>query len=92
MISVYRLFRILDGGCIIMSKAQSFELNGTIKKIVQGGKFIVSVPTQSRTIEIEAHPSGKIRVNSVNLAVGDKVKVEVSAYDPFKGRIMRRIY
>jgi translation initiation factor IF-1 len=35
--------------------------------------------------------SGKIRQNSVKILMGDKVKVEVSKYDPSRGRIVYRI-
>jgi len=35
--------------------------------------------------------SGKIRTNSVRILLGDKVKIEVSEYDPSKGRIVYRI-
>lgn len=35
--------------------------------------------------------SGKIRINSVRILLGDKVKIEVSEYDPSKGRIVYRI-
>jgi translation initiation factor IF-1 len=35
--------------------------------------------------------SGKIRTNSVRILLGDRVKVEVSEYDPSRGRIVYRI-
>lgn len=34
--------------------------------------------------------SGKIRMNSVKILVGDKVKIEVSEYDTTRGRIIYR--
>ncbi len=34
--------------------------------------------------------SGKIRTNSVKILEGDKVRIEVSKYDPAKGRIIYR--
>lgn len=34
--------------------------------------------------------SGKIRMNSVKILVGDLVKIEVSEYDTTKGRIVYR--
>jgi translation initiation factor IF-1 len=34
--------------------------------------------------------SGKIRVNSVRILLGDKVTIEVSQYSPDKGRIVYR--
>ena len=35
--------------------------------------------------------SGKIRQNSVRILVGDKVRIEISKYDPIMGRIIFRI-
>jgi translation initiation factor IF-1 len=37
-----------------------------------------------------AHVSGKIRKNFIRISIGDKVTVEVSAYDLTKGRITYR--
>ena len=35
--------------------------------------------------------SGKIRMNSVKILTGDRVKIEVSEYDTTQGRIVYRI-
>lgn len=40
--------------------------------------------------EVIAHPSGKIRLNSIKIIEGDRVVVEVSPYDLTKGRIVYR--
>jgi translation initiation factor IF-1 len=40
--------------------------------------------------EILAHVSGKMRKFSIKIAIGDKVKVELSPYDLTKGRITYR--
>lgn len=52
------------------------------------GKFMVRV-SSSKTIMCTL--SGKIRMNSVKILVGDRVKIEASVYDPTKGRIVYRI-
>ncbi len=39
---------------------------------------------------ITAHLSGKLRLNYIWILPGDSVKVEVSIYDPTKGRITWR--
>ena len=41
--------------------------------------------------EIIATISGKIRINSITILVGDEVEVEMSPYDLSKGRITKRI-
>lgn len=44
----------------------------------------------SNGVVITAHLSGKMRMNYIWTLPGDKVTVEVSIYDPTKGRITRR--
>ena len=39
---------------------------------------------------VTAHISGKLRMNYIKILPGDKVTVEVSIYDPTKGRITWR--
>jgi translation initiation factor IF-1 len=70
-----------------MAKADVFELNGTVTDNLPGAKFKVLL---ENGIEIIATISGKIRKNSIRILVGDSVTVEVSAYDPTKGRITWR--
>ena len=38
-----------------------------------------------------SHLSGKIRRNRIKIIVGDRVKVELSAYDLTRGRIIYRM-
>jgi len=52
------------------------------------GQFKVQV---TDTYTVLCTLSGKIRTNSVRILLGDKVKIEVSEYDPSKGRIVYRI-
>ena len=37
-----------------------------------------------------AHVSGKIRMHFIKILPGDRVTLEISAYDPTKGRIIYR--
>jgi translation initiation factor IF-1 len=52
------------------------------------GKFTVQV---NDNYTVLCTLSGKIRTNSVRILLGDRVKVEVSEYDPSQGRIVYRI-
>ena len=70
-----------------MAKADVFELTGTVTDNLPGAMFKVLL---ENGIEIIATISGKIRKNSIRILVGDSVTVEVSAYDPTKGRITWR--
>lgn len=52
------------------------------------GKFKVQV---HESLTVLCTLSGKIRMNSVKILVGDRVKIEVSEYDTSQGRITYRI-
>jgi translation initiation factor IF-1 len=52
--------------------------NAMFKVTIEGG------------LEVLAHISGKIRMNYIRIMPGDKVLVEVSPYDPTRGRILYR--
>ena len=74
-----------------MSREDFIELDGTVVKKVNGGKYIVLVKNNDgKELEITAHPTGKIRMNKVSIAVGDSVTVAVSPYDLTKGTIIWR--
>jgi translation initiation factor IF-1 len=51
------------------------------------GKFKVRV---NENLTVLCTLSGKIRMNSVKILIGDKVKIEVSEYDTTQGRITYR--
>ncbi len=52
--------------------------NAMFKVELEGGRIIL------------AHISGKMRMHYIRILPGDKVVVEVSKYDPTKGRIIYR--
>lgn len=70
-----------------MSEKNSIRRVGTITKI--HGSFY-EVEDDEIGVKILATLSGKMRMNSIRLAIGDKVDVEVSEYDVQKGRIVFR--
>lgn len=54
--------------------------------------FIVRIINDNGTTQdISTKLSGKIRINSVRILPGDKVKIEVSPYDTTRGRIVYRM-
>lgn len=63
------------------------ELEGVI---IQHAKDIFRVQITDKHVVL-AKPSGKVRMNKINLDVGDRVKVEVSPYDTTRGRITYRL-
>ncbi len=70
-----------------MSKNDVIEMRGTVQELLPGATFRIRVESGH---ELMAHLSGKMRMNRIRLEVGDEVKVELTAYDLTKGRIIFR--
>ena len=70
-----------------MAKQTSIELDGTIIEALSNAMFRVELENGHI---ITAHISGKMRMNKIRILMGDKVKVEMSAYDLNKGRVVFR--
>ncbi|MBL8049000.1 MAG: translation initiation factor IF-1 [Chthonomonas sp.] len=70
-------------------KEEGIELEGVVLENLPNARFRVEIPDLQT--EILAHVSGKMRMNWIKILPGDKVKVEVSPYDPTKGRITYRM-
>ncbi len=68
-------------------KEQQIEMEGKVLEIIPGGKFKVEL--ENKYI-VEAHVSGKIRMNYIRILPGDSVMVELSPYDLTRGRITYR--
>ncbi len=62
-------------------------LEGQIDDILPDGRFGVVLENGHRII---AYTSGKMRKFRIRSVVGDRVKVEMTAYDLTKGRIVFR--
>ena len=58
-----------------------------MKEILPGGNFKVEL---ENGYLVEAHVSGKIRMNYIRILPGDKVILELSPYDLTHGRIKYR--
>jgi translation initiation factor IF-1 len=63
------------------------EMEGVVKD-ASSGQFMVEVNPNHMVL---ATISGKMRINGIKILVGDKVLVEVSPYDVYRGRIVRRL-
>jgi len=66
---------------------KSIEVEGTVVKVLPATMYKVQMENGH---EILAHISGKMRKFFIKIAIGDKVKVELSPYDLTKGRITYR--
>ena len=70
-----------------MAKSDVIEVEGKVLEVIPGGNFKVEL---SNGHVIEAHVSGKMRMNYIRIAPGDKVMIELSPYDLTRGRITYR--
>ena len=70
-----------------MARNDTIEVEGTVLEVLPGYKFKVML---SNKHEIEAHVSGKMRMNNIRIVEGDMVVLELSPYDLTRGRITYR--
>ena len=70
-----------------MAKNDTIEVDGKILEVLPGYKFKVEL---SNKHQIEAHVSGKMRMNNIRIVEGDTVVIELSPYDLTRGRINYR--
>ena len=65
----------------------AIEVTGTVIKVLPATMYKVQLDNGH---EVLAHISGKMRKFFIEIAIGDKVTVEISPYDLGKGRITYR--
>ncbi len=70
-----------------MSKSDYIEAEGIVTEALPNTTFKVQL---ENGYEILAHISGKLRMHYIKILPGDKVLLEISAYDPTQGRIVWR--
>lgn len=68
-------------------KSDKVEMEGTVVEALPNTQFMVELEDGHRVL---AYLSGKMRKYYIRIALGDRVKVEVSLYDPTRGRIIYR--
>lgn len=70
-----------------MAKEEQMRFDGQIDEILPDGRFAVVLDNGHRLI---AYTAGKMRKHRIRSIVGDRVQVEMTAYDLTKGRIVYR--
>lgn len=70
-----------------MAKKDVIEVEGKVLEVIPGGEFKVEL---SNGHVVQAAISGKMRLNYIRIAPGDKVTLELSPYDLTRGRITYR--
>jgi translation initiation factor IF-1 len=68
-------------------KDDIMSFNGAVVEALRGSMFRVKC---DNGLDVLATISGRMRKNYIRILPGDKVTVEVSAYDPSRGRITYR--
>jgi translation initiation factor IF-1 len=63
------------------------EVEGTVVEALPNTQFMVELENGHRIL---SYLSGKMRKFYIRIALGDKVRVEMSMYDPARGRIVYR--
>ena len=71
-----------------MANEDAIEIEGKISAVLPGTMFRVELPNGHQVL---AHISGKLRKHFIKITVGDTVKMEMSAYDLKKARIVYRL-
>lgn len=71
---------------------QVFEIEGTVIESLPNTMFRVEIPSQDggEPKLILAHLAGRLRQHYIRIMPGDRVKMEITPYDPTKGRIVYR--
>lgn len=70
-----------------MSKTDVIEVEGLVTDLYPNAMFEVELENGHKIL---ANISGKLRMNFIRILPGDKVTVEMSPYDPTRGRITWR--
>ena len=68
-------------------KEDKVEVDGTVVEALPNTQFLVELDNGHRLL---AYLSGKMRKFYIRILLGDRVKVEMSMYDPTRGRIVYR--
>ncbi len=72
-----------------MSKADLIELTGVVDEVLPGSMYRVKLDNMQSVIT--CYTGGKLKQHKIKIILGDKVRVEVSAYDLTKGRVTYRL-
>ena len=70
-----------------MAKDDVIRVEGVVKELLPNTMFVVEL---SSGHHVNAHISGKMRLNFIRILPGDEVTLEMSPYDLTKARIVFR--
>jgi translation initiation factor IF-1 len=70
-----------------MPKEEVIVVEGTVREALPNAQFRVELDNNHTVL---AYVSGRMRMHFIKILPGDRVKVELSPYDPTRGRIAYR--
>jgi translation initiation factor IF-1 len=70
-----------------LTKDSIVEFRGVVTEVLPGNMFKITLDNDHQLL---AYTSGKMKQNKIRILTGDRVTVEVSAYDLSKGRVTFR--
>jgi len=70
-----------------MSKDSILKIEGDVVDVLPNATFKVKL---DNGVVVLCYVSGKMRQYAIRILMGDKVELEMSAYDLSRGRIVRR--
>lgn len=71
-------------------KEDGIQVEGKVTELLPNAMFRVEIPVGDQNKTVLAHIAGKMRQNYIRILMGDRVLVELSAYDLERGRIVYR--
>jgi translation initiation factor IF-1 len=72
-----------------MAKDNLIELTGTVTEVLPSTMYRVKIDDMESILT--CYMGGKLKQHKIKIILGDRVKIEVSAYDLTKGRITYRL-
>jgi translation initiation factor IF-1 len=70
-----------------VAKEESFTVKGRVAEALPNAQFQVELENGQIIL---GHLAGKLRMNKINIVLGDVVDIDMSPYDMTKGRIIYR--
>lgn len=72
-----------------MNKKDKEIVEGVVTEALPNTQFRVELDRENR--EMLCHLSGKMRIHRIRVMPGDRVRVELTPFDPNRGRIVYRV-
>jgi translation initiation factor IF-1 len=74
-------------GVAIAEKEEKIDLEGEVVEALRNGMYRIQLDNGHQTL---GYTAGRMRRNRIRILPGDRIKVELSAYDLDRGRIVYR--